>query len=53
MWRFEDIKNYATAFLPESFKKKIIKKLDYEGEAREMVAGKKPMRLREGLVGIF
>lgn len=61
MWRFEEIKNYAAAIFAE-FSKKIFfffsqenfsKKLAYEGEARELVAGKKAVTSREGLVLFF
>lgn len=53
MWRFEEIKNYANTIFPEFYKKKFLKKLDYEGETREIVTRKKVTKLREGLVVIF
>ena len=40
-------------FFPESSEETFLKKLDCEREAREMVAGKKALRSREGLVLFF
>ena len=53
MWRFEEIKNYAAAIFSRISEETFLKKLDCEREAREMAAGKKALRSREGLVLFF